>query len=591
MATCVFLYQKNKSINMTLIMFVLAISLAGIFGQIFEVLKISTNGDQIKFMICVSLLAAAIFTNNAACFRSRVAGNLNASVFVFIAFVFIFGTAALTRIFAKDQMHGTLTQFNYLGSEDNGAWLDVSTKLVSGGSIPYEAIGGPLIAFLTVCQSFAYLLVYILTGKKNELAIVLNSVVIAYLILPLFAAIGFSQISERLVKIKCIASVTITSCFWFPIYGSLLIAQYFGHLSFIYVTAVYTCCIWAIANKETNTFWEQKIAHLCLISTMPVWLPLNVLTVVLILIFGIQVGKHIISGSTRREKCFVAVFFGIPILAVTYILKLSFSYSASSIKQVKSLISAEGGTGLASHVFIAILVLSMLYTSLNRDRANYFNPINILKIGIGYVLTVIIVDYWITDQMNYGSTKLLFAVSIVATPIAAFNAFEIISQRRDAVLMNSFASVLFVAVCLMGLVDSWSVSVLNSVSPLRWPPIDTSVGTSWRNEILITRDPKKLEDLPIGCIYRDDTGILSADLETYRCTRSLLSIGGIWSKGNTLTEFQLWPDKIKALNLQSIDSSLLDKDLLILDVVKHEVVSSMSLSEFIGYLKVNPPLG
>ena len=324
---------------------------------------------------------------------------------------------------------------------------------------------------------------------------------------------------------------------------------------------------------------------------MPVWLPLNVLTVVLILIFGIQVGKHIISGSTRREKCFVAVFFGIPILAVTYILKLSFSYSASSIKQVKSLISAEGGTGLASHVFIAILVLSMLYTSLNRDRANYFNPINILKIGIGYVLTVIIVDYWITDQMNYGSTKLLFAVSIVATPIAAFNAFEIISQRRDAVLMNSFASVLFVAVCLMGLVDSWSVSVLNSVSPLRWPPIDTSVGTSWRNEILITRDPKKLEDLPIGCIYRDDTGILSADLETYRCTRSLLSIGGIWSKGNTLTEFQLWPDKIKALNLQSIDSSLLDKDLLILDVVKHEVVSSMSLSEFIGYLKVNPPLG
>ena len=589
-ASCVFLYRRTRSLNMTLIMFVSSISFVGIFGQILEVVKISTDGDQIKVMICVLLLAAAIFTNNATCFRSKALGSPNASVFVFSVFVFIFGTAAITRVFAKDQMQDTLTQFSYLISEDNGAWLDISKKLVSGDSIPYEAIGGPLIALLVVCQSVASLLVYILTGKRNELAIVLNSVVIAYLILPLFAAIAFSQIAERLVGVKRLASLIITSCFWFPVYGSMLIAQYFGHLSFIYVTSVYTCCIWAIANKESNTFWEQKIAHLCLIATMPVWLPLNVLTVVLIVIFCTQVGKQIIAGSTLREKCNVVVFFGVPIIAVTYILKTSFSYSASSITQIKGLISASGGTGSASHVFLVILVIAMLYTSLSKTRENQFNPTSILKIGIGYVLIVIFVDYWLTNQMNYGSTKLLFAASIVATPIAAFNAFESILQRRDAVLMSSFASVLFVAVCLIGLIDSWSVAVLGSVSPLRWPPVDKSVETSWRNAILITRDSKNLEDLQIGCINRNDSGSLSVDLETYNCTRALLSIGGIWSSGNQLAEFQLWPDKERAVNLQSIDSSLLGKELLILDVVEHKVISSITLSEFIDYLKAHPPL-
>jgi hypothetical protein len=165
-------------------MFVLAISLAGIFGQILEALKISTNGDQMKAMICGSLLIAIIFTNKANCFKLRTAANLNALIFVFIATIFVIGTAAISRVFAKDQIQGALTQFNYLGAEDNGAWLDISKKLLSGDSIPYQSVGGPLVALLAICQSCATFLVYILTGKKNDLAIVLNSVVIAYMVLP-----------------------------------------------------------------------------------------------------------------------------------------------------------------------------------------------------------------------------------------------------------------------------------------------------------------------------------------------------------------------------------------------------------------------
>lgn len=299
---------------MTLIMFVLAVSLAGIFGQILETLKISTNGDQVKAMICGSLLIAIIFTNKANCFKLRTVANLNALVFVFLATIFVIGTAAISRVFARDQIQGVLTQFNYLGAEDNGAWLDMSKKLLSGDSIPYQSVGGPLIALLAICQSCATFLVYILTGKKNDLAVVLNSVVIAYMVLPIFAAIAFSQITERLIKISRLASLTITSCFWFPIYGSLLMAQGSGHLSFIYVTTVYTCCIWTIANKEPNTFWEQKVAHLRLIVTMPVWLPLNLLTVVLVLIICFQVGQRIFSVFSLREKVIVSLLVGIPVL-------------------------------------------------------------------------------------------------------------------------------------------------------------------------------------------------------------------------------------------------------------------------------------
>ena len=588
--TCIGLYRRIQTSNMTLIMLILSLSFAGIFGQILEVFKISVNGDQLKSMICVSLFIATAFTYRADFFREKAAGNKNPLIFILFSFVFVFGTAVMSRYFAKDQISGTLTQFTYLNAEDNGGWLDVSTKLVNGGSIPFQSVGGPLIALLAVCQSFGVLLIYILTGKKNDLATVLNGVVIAYMVLPLFVAVAFSQITNRFSRIKRSASLIIASCFWLPIYGSLLMAQGSGHLSFIYVTSVYTCCIWVLVNRDAYSFWEQKIAHLCLIATMPVWLPLNVFTVILILLFCFQVVRHLVHDSTIREKVLVSFFVGIPVIAISYILKLSLSYSASSVNQVKGLISAAGGTGSASHVFLVVLIISMLYLSFDKNQENRFNPTTLLKIGISYVSMVIIADYWLTGQMNYGSTKLLFAASIVATPIAAYGALESFLSRRDSAQVNGFASILFAAVCVIGLLDSSSIAVLGSMSPLRWPSIDKSIGTSWKNEILITKDAKSFDDLPVGCITKDDSGDLSVDMDTYSCTRTLLSIGGIWSKGWQLIEFQLWPLKQTATNLQTIDPTLLDKNLLILDVVKHKVVGSMPLSEFIGYLNEHPPL-
>jgi len=575
---------------MTLIMLILSISFAGIFGQILEVFEISVNGDQLKSIICVSLMVTTAFTYQADFFREKFAGDRNPLIFILFSFVFVVGTAVLSRYFAKDQISGTITQFTYLNAEDNGGWLDVSTKLVMGGSIPFQSVGGPLIALLAVCQSLAVLLIYILTGKNNDLATVLNGVVIAYMVLPLFVAVAFSQITNRLSKIKRSASLIITSCFWLPIYGSLLMAQSSGHLSFIYVTSVYTCCIWIIVNRDAYSFWEKKIAHLCLIATMPVWLPLNVFTIILIFLFCFQVGRHLVHDSTTKEKISVSFFVGIPVIAISYILKLSLSYSASSVKQVKGLISAAGGTGSASHVFLVVLMISMLYLSIDKNQENRFNPLTILKIGICYVLVVIVADYWLTGQMNYGSTKLLFAASIVSTPIGAYSALESLINRRVSVQINGFASILFVAVCVIGLIDSSSTAVLGSMSPLRWPSVDKSIETSWKNEILITKDSKSFNDLPIGCITRDDSGDLSVDMDTYSCTRTLLSIGGSWSKGWQLIEFQLWPLKQTATNLQTIDSTLLDKNLLILDVVKHKVVGSLTLSEFIGYLNEHPPL-
>jgi uncharacterized membrane protein YfcA len=163
---------------------------------------------------------------------------------------------------------------------------------------------------------------------------------------------------------------------------------------------------------------------------------------------------------------------------------------------VKGLISAEGGTGTASQVFFVVLSISMLYTSVKKNQTNLFSPTSILKIGIGYVSAVIVVDYWLTQQMNYGSTKLLFATSVIGTPIAAYCALENFLIQRDSTQVRNFASALFVAICVFGLLDRTSVEVLNSVSPLRWPPVDKSIETSWKNEILITKEPKNIDNIP-----------------------------------------------------------------------------------------------
>ena len=80
------------------------------------------------------------------------------------------------------------------------------------------------------------------------------------------------------------------------------------------------------------------------------------------------------------------------------------------------------------------------------------------------------------------------------------------------------------------------------------------------------------------------------DIKSYSCTRTLLSVGGIWSKGWQLIEFQLFPSKKTALNLQKIDTDLIDRKLLILDIGNQAVVGSMELSEFLEYLMKHPIL-
>ena len=588
---CISLYKRIQNSNMTLIMLILSLSFAGIFGQILEAFGFSMNGDELKSIICVTLMVATAFTYRVDFLRGKAAVNKNPLIFILFSFVFVVGTAVISRYFAKDQISGALTQFTYLISEDNGAWIDISTKLITGEPVPFQSIGGPLIALLVVCQSIAVLLIYILTGKTNDLATVLNGLVIAYMVLPLFVAIAFSQISERLTGITRNASLIIASCFWLPIYGALLMAQKFGHLSFIYITTVYTCCIWVIANREIFSFWQQKFAHLCLIATMPVWLPLNVFTVVLIFIFCFQVGRHLIYDSITSRKIVVSLSLGIPVITISYILVLSLKYSASSVNQMENLIGAAGGTGSASNVLLVIFVISMIYTSTNSNQENQFNPMIVLKIGICYVFAVIGADYWITGQMNYGSTKLLFAASIVATPIAAYSALETLLNRRSGNSVNRLGARLLLAVGILGVIDGSSAEVLNSISPLRWPNVDESVNTTWRSEILITKESKEISELPIGCLIKDGSGDIWVDIKSYNCTRTLLSVGGIWSNGWQLIEFQLYPSKKTALNLQKIDTDLINRKLLILDIGNQAVVGSMDLSEFLQYLMKHPILG
>jgi hypothetical protein len=143
---------------------------------------------------------------------------------------------------------------------------------------------------------------------------------------------------------------------------------------------------------------------------------------------------------------------------------------------------------------------------------------------------------------------------------------------------------LAVAVLITGFIDGSTPSFFGFFSPMKWPMVNETQKATWQNTVLINRAALKLESLPIGCVTRDTSGDLWVDGETYACSRQLSSISGQWGSNWMLIEFQLWPDSLRIKQLEQIPTSLLNRNLLVLDSVSHMIVDQINVEKFRTYI-------
>jgi len=580
-------YKYTASIALTFLYVFLSIAIAGVIGQIAEEFGLGIDTNKLNLLIgIVSLIMVLFVFQRYKLTRSNKRRDKSLPLLC-LSGVVVLGGAVVSRIFANGQESGVLTQFAYLNAEDNGAWLNVSTNLVGGKNISFGHVGGPLIVFLSICQSISKIIVFAMTGNLNDLAIVLNTVVVAYLILMILVSIAISPLVNKISDLHSKSAIAIGFCFWFLIYGALLIPQSSGHLSFILVIVVYLISSWQLTSNSYLANDERRYFVAGLIVVMPVWLPLNLLTVFLISWTIINLIR------TRHESKIIGawksslVVLGLILVGTGYLLRSSLDYSTSSLQQAKNLIGAGGGTAAASTVLLVLFTISILFLSIFQEEGFAVRLIPIY-LGFGYTVFVVFADFWLTGQMNYGSTKLLLGATIIMAPISMSLMLETYIQGKSTFQLRNLVGPALVFVIVIGMLDGATPTIFRTLSPVHWPSsLSNELGT-WRESIKITKSPVDIIDLPVGCVTRDGSGDIWVDMESYACSRSLVSIAGIWNQSTPLIEFQLFPDKPRVSQLDIISGDLLERTLLILDSSSHEVVGKMSVREFRDYFKKHP---
>ena len=576
-------YKLCKSISYTVLIVFLATSTAGIFCQISEALAIGINRNTLNVVIAVNFLVWAFYSKQNYRNDSRQELNRVGTTFFLSCTLFVIFGTLLSRFLASQQEPFVLTQFAFLArSEDNGGWLDVSSNLISGGPIAFEQAGGPLVAFLSICQSISRIIVFAITGNENDLSSILNSVVIAYLMLFILSAASVASFLQNLSRLSKSASVILGFSIWIMIFGALLMAQDSGHLSFIFVAVVYSNAIWQISFSKNMKFPERHLYIFSMVIVQPVWLPLHLISLIMAVWLIQSLIKDLLNQSQKEFQRFFVTLVVIFTLAIFYFAFGAINYTTNSVSQAKNIIGASGGVGNPSTVLMVLFAISLLFIALLRsnDRNYLHGPIGY---GICYVFLFIGADYWLTGTMNYGTTKLLLGLLILFAPLSVALLFEIFISNSKREIAERFVLHLAVSMLILGLIDGSTQSIFGFMSPLKWPVVTDSQKETWQDAVRIDSAAMKLEHLPIGCVTRDTSGDIWVDGETYACSRQLSSISGVWGENWMLIEFQLWPDRTRIDQLKQVPFELMGRKLLILDSVTHEVVGEIKVEDFKNY--------
>jgi hypothetical protein len=578
----IFVYKRRQSVSHSIALFFIGISLAGLIGQVLELLSYKINVDYLNTLICLSLILCVLVFKSDLRTDSFVRRKISLSTFLLTAAAVLF-TNIFSRMFASGQTTAVLTQFSILsGAEDNGGWTDVASQLVSGSKINFEQAGGPLVAFLSICQSLSRMFVFIFTGKENDLSSILNAVVIAYIVLLILSASCAANLAKQLTKMSKASSYMLALSVWLLVAGGIIESIDYGHLSYIFVAVVYLNSVWELTINRNLRRADRIYLILPMVLVQPVWLPLHVISFVMSAIVIYMVCKEIGVRDVSTSNTFASVLILSGPLMILYISAGAIHYTAQTVDQVENVLGASGGVSSPSSLFIASLLFCLVLIA-SLSKTNRMQLFIMYGFGFTYVIMVICADFWFTGTMNYGSTKLLNGFLLIYAPLAISVLLILLMEIGSPKNVKNILSLVVFGVMLVCLLVNSSSSIRGYISPKKWPATIETNPNYWLDSIIVRSEELKINDLPIGCVTQDASGDLWVDDETYFCSRTLSSVSGVWSENWMLIEFQLWPDRMRIDQLKQVPFELMGRKLLILDSVTHEVIGAIKVEDFKNY--------
>jgi hypothetical protein len=614
-------YLLVRSVSWLVISTVFSVSLFGVLVSLGDDLGHSWSRVELQVMLLLALLAVAA----VALKRRRVAlapmkRQLYAVILPFAILLVLFFVITTFWTAEPAFLHPVSFLMGHSVAEDNAKWLDFTSQFATGAPIVQGvAMGGPLELYLTFVATAMAVVSQFVLGGYNEVAVAANSVVFGEFILVILAPFALAPLAEARLRGKggqdrARIPVPLIWLSMLALSATVLLVTAYGHMTFQFSLLVGS--LWAVTFlSQVPVTRARLLTSLIIAGAMTVWLPLNVLAVVILVGWlVILLGRGIRMGRGHFDLVGIALWlvFAVSLWqpiksSLTYFLTPAATASGegsggglvSAMAPIRGLVSAgldgsglfssNGGTeqtqpilAIAAAVAVVGAVAYLAGQTVARPSSVYrrFAPIALFAF---FALAINALDYWSTGSgPHYGSMKFTFLASIVAlvacTPFALMNLDRKAGSRMTPLRWVAIGGVIYLMV-----IDSFLPRALNAARPEQWSPeIPFSNPQSywWPADVNGT-GTQTIAGNPVGCVYlpqgaKEPSALLVSQLSdaqrVYACTRILAGLSGQdqqaqplvdWLRREWLGNKGAWSDVHGYL--EAMPDAVKDKQMIILD--------------------------
>ena len=556
------IWRVTRSLTWTAISIAFAFAVGGDAVQSLVALGIDWNVRGLQ-ALSLALLAAVLVV---AVLRARSTSSWKRqwlAVGVPIAAIAAFLTAM--RLLAPGDP-GPLSAVGYLinhpQAEDNAKWLHLTAQLADGRDIAFSGYaGGPLLLMMSVVAALVSVLSLVMLGGLNEVAVAANTLVLTQFVLIAAVPVALAPLAESRVRLMGEPRKVPVILLWtgmFVLFVASAIVTSFGHLSLQFV--LISCTLWAASFLVSAPGRLRLLATLTIAMSASVWLPLNVLGIVLLLACVVW---------TLRSRDWVG--FGLTVVAgvvawdaimSSLLFLLGFSSSGENLSSdelgnvgsglpdeiavANSLFTAPGGVEkiapivgvltLASLLFVVWLMSRSSDTSVKRAIAPFL-PLAVLP---GYVVAIQTLDAVSTaGAPHYGGHKLAYLAVVTALASTLPIALSGLSAEEGRLTLVQWFAVGGIVVALT--VDTILPRAISALSPMLWPSISTESPQYWAAAEVRPTASQPLSSLPVVCLSappeRSVPTALPLGQQSYACTRLLIGLAGLEGRSGLVTDW------------------------------------------------------
>jgi len=582
------MWWVSRSVVFLTVGLVVGFGLAGNLVQTLIAAGVSWNVRGLQFLVLIVMVALLAASWKI---RGSTAGSLRSQFLGVGLPALAIGVILVALRLAAPEDPGALSAIGYFINhplaEDNAKWLHLSAQVADGRAISFNGYaGGPLLLMMATFSPLISVLSMALLGGVNQVAVAANTVLAVqfFLIAAVpFALAPFTSWRNRVGVFSGVPMPLLWLSAVFLALASAIVTSY-GHLSqqFTFIILV----LWAAAFMTAAPRWVLLATSLAIATSVSVWVPLNVLGLVIVLTALIITIRQRWWPALAVTGVTALLTFDAIVSSIVYLFGIRISLpiagigGISSDEQAVTLAPTESGDLIASaHLFrapgaaeqasavltVLAVVVALASAWFLAKRQGLSDPLVALSMApivilLGYTLAMTLADAFATGSSpNYGVTKMIFTV--VVTAIAAGIPFALMSIDTEATGMSALRWAGALGVVALLTFDSLLPRALSTLSPILWKGVDTAAPVYWSAAEVRNTEDQPLELNPIACLFAppesDEPTALPLGQESYSCTRLLLGLSGMegeaslvgdWLLTDWQSQTQTWPQFVQAVS-------------------------------------------